>query len=59
MHLFGTSQLFGQALGVWRGTEGAPHHRVGQRGLGGEHAEEKKKKNLLTGEMLCRDWLRP
>lgn len=46
MHLFGTSQLFGQALGVWRGTEGAPHHRVGQRGLGGEHAEKKKKKEL-------------
>lgn len=44
MHLFGTSQLFGQALGVWRGTEGALHHRVGQRGLGGEHAEKKKKK---------------
>lgn len=59
MHLFGTSQLFGQALGVWRGTEGAPHHRVGQRGLGGEHAEKKKKKKELTGEMLCRDWLRP
>lgn len=42
MHLFGTSQLFGQALGVWRGTEGAPHHRVGRRGMGGEDAEKKK-----------------
>lgn len=42
MHLFGASELFGQALRVWRGTEGAPHHRVGQRSLGGEDAEKKK-----------------